>query len=363
MTERIYLYVGTYTRPAPYLEDTNGEGIYVYNFDSMTGELSFVSLTEHIDNPSFLAIDPQKRHLYAASEVWLWPEGRLSAFEIDQDSGELSYLNVQPTRGAITAYVSVEQSGRMALLANFWTSSVVTFPINDDGSLEPVQARVLHEGSGSIPGRQDAPHPHFIAPDPQNRYAIVADLGIDKVLVYRTDLEARALMPSAASTLELEPGAGPRHVAFHPNGEYAYVIKEMNSTISALAYNASEGNLELLQTVPALPDDFDGESHCADIHVSPSGRFLYGSNRGHDSLVIYEIDEGTGKLNYVGHQSTLGRTPRNFTFDPTGDFLLVGNQDSDSIVTFRVNQDTGLLEQAGPIAEVPTPVCLKMITL
>ena len=362
MAEKIILYAGTYTRPSPYLEATNGKGIYVYEFDVQSGKLSFASVTEHIDCPSYLAIDPKKQHLYATSEVWLWPEGRLTAFEIDPDSGALQYLNVQPTGGSITAYVSVDQTDGLALLVNYWSGSVAAFPLSDDGRLKPYRTFIQHVGTGPNPERQEGPHPHLIVADPTNRYAIVPDLGMDKVLVYAIDVEAQQLSPAPVSELALESGSGPRHFEFHPNGQYAYVIKELNSTISALAWDSANGRFELLQTVPALPSDFDGISHCADLHITPDGRFVYGSNRGHDSLVIYRIDADTGKLDYVGHQSTLGRTPRSFTIDPTGAYVLVANQDSDNVVVFRIDPNTGLLHETS-VVDVPTPACLKMIAL
>jgi 6-phosphogluconolactonase len=364
MAQKTLLYVGTYTRPAPYLASTNGKGIYVYSLNRDTGELTYLSEIEGIDNPSFLAIDPQKRHLYATSEVWGWHEGLVTAFKIDPETGALSYLNKQSTLGSITAYVTVESTNRYLLLVNYWDrQSVAMFPIQADGSLAPASFSVEHTEPGAKvdPARQDKSHAHCIVPDPTNTYAMVADLGLDKIMIYRMDLEAGKLIPHTPPFLKMNPGAGPRHFVFHPSGKFAYVIEELASSIAALAYDSTKGTLEWLQSVPALPEGFDGHSHCSDIQVTPDGRFLYGGNRGHDSLVIYAIDPSSGKLSYVGHQSTLGQTPRNFAIDPTGTFLLAANQDSDTIVTFRIDRETGLLHETGFVAEVPTPVCLKMI--
>lgn len=361
---RTLLYVGTYTRPAPYLSTTNGQGIYVYSVDPANGALTYLSEAQGIDSPSYLEIDHHNRCLYAVSEVWGWEEGLCSAYRIDVQTGALSYINKQPTQGGINAYVSIDKTDHYVLAVNYWNGkSVVVFPIREDGGLAPLSDAVQHHGSGPVAARQDRSHAHCAVPDPTNKFVFVADLGIDKIMIYKLDLENGKLIPNDIPSLDLASGAGPRHFVFHPNGQFAYVIQELNSTISAMSYDSTRGALELLQTVPALPEGYTGDSHCADLHVAPSGKFLYGSNRGHDSIVIYAIDENTGRLSYVGHQSTKGKTPRNFAIDPTGAFLLAANQDSDTIVTFRIDPQTGLLAETGNIAPVPTPVCLKMIQI
>ena len=357
-----YLYVGTYTRPAPYLAATNGKGLYVFRFDSTTGELTFASETTGIDNPSYLAIDPRQRFLYANTEVWEWPEGLVSAYAIDPASGGLTYLNKQSSLGWLAAYATVEKSGRWLALVNYMTGNVVLFPLRPDGKLGEAADVAQHSGSGPDPARQERPHTHCVVIDPDNRFAIVTDLGIDQIICYRLDAENGKLVRSGECALP--PGSGPRHFVFHPSGRFAYVINELSSTLGALAYNRSSGALELLQLVPALPEGHDiHSSHCADIQVHPSGRFLYGSNRGHDSIVIYAIDEQSGRLTYVGHQPTGGKTPRNFAIDPSGAFLLAANQDSDNIVTFRVDAHTGKLSPTGFVAQCPTPACLKFAVL
>jgi 6-phosphogluconolactonase len=268
-------------------------------------------------------------------------------------------LNQQSSEGAGPCYVSVEKTGKFLLVANYGQGSAAMLPIQPDGRLAPASDVIQHRGSGIDPGRQEGPHLHSILPDPANRYAFAQDLGIDKVMIYRMDLERGKL--ALHSETPVKPGAGPRHFVFHPTGGFAYLINELDSTIIAYAWDADRGALKELQTANALPDGFKGQSTCADIHVSQSGRFLYGSNRGHDSIVIYAIDERTGALKLVGHEPTWGRTPRGFDIDPTGAFLLTANQESHTIVTFRIDKRTGKLALTDHVAEVPSPVCVKMV--
>jgi 6-phosphogluconolactonase len=361
MSSTTYLYVGTYTRPAPYLEETNGEGIYVFRFDPATGALTKSSETSGIDNPSYLNINASKRHLYAISEVLKWPEGLISAYAIDPDTGELTYLNKQSSMGCLACYVTVDATDRYAVLSNYMQGNIAMYPLRPDGKLGEASHVVQHEGRGVDPARQEGPHAHSIVIAPGTSYATVCDLGIDEIITYKLDLDNGRFIFNDA--LKLPDGSGPRHFVFHPSGRYAYAICELSSQLLALSFDPAAGKLKLLQTVPALPDDFDGHSHCADIHLHPSGKFLYGSNRGHDSIVIYAVDQATGRLSYVGHESTRGRTPRNFTLDPTGQYLLAANQDSDAIVTFRIDQTTGKLQPTGHVTDCPTPVALKMVVL
>jgi len=349
------VYVGTYTHKGA------SEGIYIYRLEMATGALTLAGVAGGVQNPSFLALDPQRRYLYAVNETMEFagqPGGGISAFAVDAQTGALTFINSQRTHGGAPCHVSVDQTGRFVYVANYMGGNAAAFLVRAGGGLQPASAVVQHAGSGVNPHRQEGPHAHSITLDPTNRFAFVADLGIDRVMVYRLDLEGGTLPPHTAPSVEVEAGAGPRHMAFHPNGRYAYLITEMGNTIVAFAYDAAQGTLDALQTVPALPDDFTGLSHCADIHVTPSGKFLYGSNRGHDSLVIYAIDAETGLLAYVGHAPTLGKTPRNFAIDPTGTYLFAANQDSDSIVTFRIDPQTGKLTPTGQVTEVPMPVCV-----
>ena len=351
------VYVGTYT-------GGKSEGIYVYRMDSASGALELASKATGIENPSFLAIAPGKRSLYAVAEVGGSsgrPGGAVSAYSIAPGSGQLTYLNQQPTLGDGPCHLSVDHTGKYVLVANYGSGSLCVLPIESDGRLGESTDFVQHEGSSVDPQRQEGPHAHSITIDAANRFAFAPDLGIDKVMIYRLDLTRGKLVPSDQRFAQIRAGAGPRHFDFHPGGGYAYVINELDSTVTAFAYDGSNGSLRQLQTVSTLPEDFEGTSHTADVHVAPSGRFLYGSNRGHDSIAVFAIDESTGELSFVDREPTQGETPRNFAIDPTGAFLLAANQRTDNIVTFRIDQQSGRLESTGHVAEVPTPVCLKFL--
>ena len=356
-TNSYFLYIGTYTKGA-------SEGIYVYRFDASTGSMEHLSTTTGVEDPSFLAIGPDGRNLYSVGEVGGGPgqpTGAVHAFSIDQTTGELAHLNYQSSRGEGPCHVGVDQTGRYVLAANYRSGSVAMLPIRDDGSLGEATGFVQHEGSSVNTDRQEGPHAHSIIVDPANRYAFAPDLGTDRVMVYQLDLDQGRLVPNDEPWAPTASGAGPRHFDFHPSRKYAYVIDELDSTFTAYAYDEASGALTQLQSLSTLPKDFAGTSYCADVHVHPSGRFIYGSNRGHDSIVVCGIEEDTGKLKYLGCESTQGKTPRNFALDPTGAYLLAANQDSDSVVTFRVDQETGRLEPTGFVAQVPTPVCLKLV--
>ena len=351
----LMVYVGTYTRKGAL-------GIYIYRMDLSLGELSLARVVEGMVEPSFLVTDPERRYLYAVNEIPASSGGGfVSAFAIDADTGGLTYLNQQPSQGGLPCHVSVDATGQFVLATNYGTGSVVVYPILDGGGLGEASDFVQHEGSSIDPRKQVGPHAHSINIDPTNRYAFVADLGLDRVMCYELDLTRGKLVPNAVPWNQVEAGSGPRHFTFHPNGRLAYLINELNATMIAFAYDATRGTLMELQTVPTLPKDYTGRNWCADVHVTPSGRFLYGSNRVHDSIVIFEIDQDTGRLTFVGHEPTQGKTPRNFAIDPTGRFLLAANQDSDTIVVFRIDQDTGRLQATGHIVEVPAPVCLEMV--
>lgn len=357
--KEVFLYVGTYT-------SGKSEGIYVYRMDLSSGALKFTSAVKGVVNPSFLAFGPRQRYLYAVSEVSRFsnkPGGAVSAFRIDPKTGELTYLNQQPSGGASPCHLSVEKNGNFVVVANYTGGNVSVLPIEDDGRLGKVSDVVQHQGSSVNPQRQQGPHPHSVNVDAANRYVFVPDLGLDKIMIYKLDFTHGKLKPNDEPWAQVKAGAGPRHFAFHPNGRYAYVINELNSTLTAFAYDEKHGKLREVETVSTLPEDFKGSNHCADVHVSASGKFIYGSNRGHDSIVIFAIDEGTGTLTYVGHEPTQGKTPRNFAIAPTGTFIVAANQNSDRIVTFRINQRTGRLLPTGHVAEVPRPVCLKMIPI
>ncbi len=359
------VYVGTYTKGQG-AGRPQSEGIYVYRMDATTGALTHAHTTPGVVNPSFLTLAPSRRFLYAVNEVQD-AEGKsgggVSAFAVDAATGVLTYLNQQSTNGADPCHVSVDHAGAYLLVANYGSGSVAMFPTQADGRLGSASDFVQHQGSSVNPRRQQGPHAHSITPDPGNRYALAADLGLDKVLVYRLDATPGKLIPNSPPSASVAPGAGPRHLAFHPNGRLVYLINEIGSTVTVFGYDAGSGGLRELQTLSTLPADFTGTSHCADIHVAPNGRYVYGSNRGHDSLAIFAVDSTTGALTAVGHAPTGGRTPRNFAIDPTGAFVLAANQNSDTIVTFRINQETGALTPTGAVAQVPSPVCIQFAPL
>ena len=357
-SNEILVYVGTYTK-------TTSKGIYRYRLDVSSGALEYLGVASGHEEPSFLAIDPEQRFLYAVNETDSYQgesSGAVSAFAIAPASGgELTFLNKQPSRGAGPCHLSVDASGRYVLVANYSGGSVAMLPIQGDGSLGPACDFVQHLGGSGATERQHRPHGHSITPSPDNRFAFAADLGLDQILVYQLDLEEGRLRSSAPPFVQLQPGAGPRHFAFHPKGRYAYGINEIDNTFSAFNFDAERGALEEFQVVSTLPADFAGTSHTADVHVHPSGKFLYGSNRGHESIVICAIDEASGRLTAVGHEPTQGEQPRNFAIDPTGTLLFAANMKTENIVSYWIDQETGSLDPTGLVTEVPTPVCLKMI--
>jgi len=355
--KELLVYVGTYT-------SGDSEGIYVCRLDLSSGKLTLIKTVKDLVNPCFLAIDSQYSYLYSIDEVRKSDDSRrgaVSAFSINRKTGDLTFINKQPVKGPAPCHLTVDKTGKFVLTANYNGGFISVFPIISGGRLGTMTDFVQHHGSGPNPTRQKEPHAHSINMDPSNRYAFAADLGIDKIMIYRLDLDEGKLLPNEQPWVQVKAGAGPRHFTFHPNGKYAYVINELNSTITAFLYDETQGTLKEIHTVSTLPEDFTGNNSCADIHVSPSGKFIYGSNRGHDSIVIFAIDEETGKLTYIDNEPTRGKTPRNFAIDPTGTFLLAENQRSNNIVTFRIDRQTGKLISTGHIIEIPSPVCIKMI--
>ena len=352
------VYIGTYT-------NGKSEGIYLYKLDSNTGELTQINVTSVKDNPSYLTLDPQKRYLYAVNEIGNYQakkSGAVSAFAVDQKSGKLTLLNQQPSLGGAPCYITIDKKGKYVLVANYSGGNVALFPVGTGGKLEASASMHQHSGNSIDEKRQKEPHAHCIVLDPENKFAFAADLGIDKIMIYRFDANTGKLTPNQPAFASVKPGAGPRHFTFHPNGKHAFVINELDSTVTAFTYDASKGSLTAIHTLSTLPKDFSGESYCADVHVSPDGRFVYGSNRGHDSIVVFGFNQKDGKLTHIQNVSTGGKWPRNFTLDPSGKILLVANQNTDSIVTFKIDSKTGKLTPTGKVAQVPAPVCLKVVT-
>ncbi|MEX0678643.1 MAG: lactonase family protein [Pirellulales bacterium] len=353
------VYVGTYT-------GGKSEGIYAYRLDLESGKCTPLGLAAEVKNPSFLAVHPNKKFLYAVSEISDLdgkPTGGVTAFAIDAASGKLKRLNQQSSQGAGPCHLIVDRSGRTVMVANYGGGSIASLPIAEDGSVRPAASAIQHQGKSVNPQRQEGPHAHSINVDPANRFAVAADLGLDKLLVYRLDPSTSQLVPHDPAYATVKPGSGPRHFAFHPTSKFAYVINEIACTVTAFAYDPSRGELAQLETVSTLPE---GETvrpgySTAEVQVHPSGRFVYGSNRGHDSITVFAVDPSRGTLRFAQNESTQGKTPRGFGIDPSGRFLLAGNQDSDTITIFRIDDKTGRLLPTGEKLAVGSPVCVKFV--
>ena len=355
--DKLIVYIGTYTTG-------KSKGIYIYQMDTTTGKLTAAGNGPETANPSFIAIAPSHKFLYAANEISDYNgthDGAVTAFAIAPKTGSLTLLNQQPSRGAGPCFVSIDSKGKNVLVANYGSGTVASLPVSADGKLGAATATVDHTGLGPNAARQEGPHAHSINLDKANHYAFAADLGLDKIFIYRFDSGKGSLTPNTPPSVSLPPGSGPRHFAFHPNGHFAYIINELKSTVTAFDYDKQQGTLKEMQTLTTLPENFTGDNTTAEVQVHPSGKFLYGSNRGNNSIVIYAIDPATGKLTLIGHESTQGKTPRNFGIDPTGNYLLAANQDTDNVVVFHIDAQTGKLKPTGQTLDIPSPVCVKFL--
>src|SRR5437016_3208767 len=346
------LYVGTYT------VGTRSEGIYLVRMDRRSGKLQRIGSVDAGPNPSFLAIHPNRRVLYAVNEL---EKGAVSAFAIAKDTRALTRLNEQPSGGGAPCFVSVDKSGRVALVANYAGGSLALLPIQANGALAPAAHVVQHTGKGPNAERQAAPHAHCILADPSNRFALAADLGADRVFVYHLDLEGRSLRHIEEGDAVMRAGAGPRHIAFHPTLPLVFVANELDSTVATLRFDAERGALSPLDTRSTVPAGWTGTNYPADIHVASTGRSLYVSNRGHNSIAVFSVAESTGALVLAQVVSTEGDWPRNFSMDPTGRWLLVANQRSDSVVVFGRDPDNGRLTSTRQRIAIPSPVCLRFL--
>lgn len=346
------VYVGTYTKG-------ESKGIYGFRFQAGTGKMEPLGLMGETPNPSFVAIHPNRRYLYAVGEGG--KEGTVSAFAIEPGTGKLTFLNKVSSRGGGPCFVKVDATGKNVLVTNYNTGSVAVLPLKDDGSLAESSAFIQHTGSSVNPARQKGPHAHSVNLSPDNRFAIVADLGLDRIFVYRFDAAKGSLTPNDPPYVAIKPGSGPRHFAFHPNGRFAYALSEMAGTVTAFRYDAKRGVLTEIETVSNLPKDFTGSNISAEVQVHPSGKFLYASNRGHDSIAVFAIDQRKGTLTPIEHVSTQGKFPRNFAIDPTGSYLVAANQNSNNIVVFRIDAKTGRLTPTGQTFEVSSPVCVRFM--
>lgn len=355
------LFVGTYTNTK-----AGSKGIYVYRYNATTGELTALGVTAETANPSYLAVDPTYRFLYAVNEIQDYKgqkSGAVTAFAIDRKTGKLTKVNEVASRGEDPCYISLDKTGKYVLVANYTSGNIAVFPVQKDGSLGEATAFVQHHGKGENKERQEGPHAHFIRTTADNRFAIVSDLGLDKILVYRFDAGNGSLTPNDPPAADLPPGSGPRHVAFSPNNKFAYSVNELKSTVTAFTFEAARGVLKPFQTLSTLPQDFSGQNDTAEIHVHPNGKFAYASNRGHDSIAQFSVNQKTGELMLVHNFPIGGKTPRDFELDPTGKYLIVAGQDSNNIVVFRIDATTGGLQRTGTTVDVPSPVGLTFVPM
>ena len=346
---------GSYSTP-------DKESVHLFQLNLQDGSLKKLNAVDGLSNPSFLKIHPNGKYLYTVNEVSTFDgkkSGGVTAFALDVNGGKLNKINQQPSGDTGPCHLTVDATGKYVLVAHYGGGSTSVLPIKIDGSVGAVVSQIKHTGS-SVHSRQKAPHAHAVHVGPNNKFAFAPDLGIDKVLVFSFDEKTGAIAETKFDGAKLEPGSGPRHFGFHPDGKFAYVINEIKQTVTALRYKATRGRLRTLHTLSTVPHPVDGNS-TAEVLVHPTGQFLYGSNRGHNSIAMFRINEKNGKLTALGHEPTRGSTPRNFGIDPTGQFLLAANQQSDNVVVFRINQDTGKLKFTGNEIKLSKPVCVRMI--
>jgi len=348
------VYIGTYTGP-------KSQGIYVYKLAAATGKLTPLGLAAESTSPAFLALHPNHRYLYAVNEIAKYEgqkSGSVSAFSIDHKTGKLTLLNIVASGDPGPCHLTVDQTGKYVLVANYGVGSVAAFQILADGRLGKATAFLPHTGHSVDPKRQEAPHAHSIYVSPDNRFVVSADLGTDQVYVYRFDATKGTLAPNDPPSAAVPPGTGPRHFAFDPKGKFAYAIEEMGSSLTAFSYDAARGVLAPLETIKTVPTDYKGYNDCAELYIHPSGKFLYGSNRGHDSITVFALDAVKGTPTPIQYAPTGGKTPRSFGIDPTGSYLIAANQDSNTLVVFRIDAKTGRLAPTGQNEDVQSPICV-----
>lgn len=353
-------FVGTYTE-----QGSQSKGIYSYRYDAATHEVTPLGLAAETTNPSFVAVSPNGKFLYAVNELGNYKgpnSGGVSAFSIDHSNGKLTFLNEVQSRGAGPCYISVDKTGKWVLVANYDGGSVAVFPVQADGKLGEASSFLQHTGHGANPQRQEAPHAHSIDLSPDNRFAFVDDLGLDELLVYKFDSAKGTLTPNDPPYAKVDPGSGPRHFALAPSGKFAYVVSEIKGTVTVFSVDLSKGALHKLQAVSTLPDGFKGDIEDAEVAVHPSGKFLYASNRGDgNSIAVFSIDPSKGTLTRIDITPTQGKAPRHFAIDPTGTRLFAENMSSNNIVEFQIDQKTGKLTPTGKTLEIGQPVCLKFV--
>jgi len=350
------LLIGTYTR--------GSGGIHLVEMDDHTGALEYRHLAAECVNPSFLVVSPDRKSVFTVHETADYKganTGSVGAFCCDPITGKLTLRNTQSSHGSYPCHITISKSGKHVLVANYGSGTLAVLPVLHEGSLADASCIIQHHGSSVNSSRQEGPHAHSVNLDASNRFALACDLGTDQILIYRFDGTHGALTPSKPAAVAARPGAGPRHLAFHPNGRIAYVINELDSTIAAYRYASADGSLALIDTVSTLPTGFSGASTTAEVVVHPAGKWVYGSNRGHDSIAVFAVNPGSGALRPVGHVSTEGKTPRNFVCHPSGSFLVVGNQESDTLIVFQIDLRTGIPRPTQHRVSVPQPVCVRFL--
>ena len=361
-SDKQLVYIGTYTHSGGD-ETGRSEGIYIGEFDPSNGSLAIRGAVQGVVDPSFLAISQDRRRLFAVNESAQSPDdpqGGVSAFAVDPATAQPAFLNKQSSHGEAPCYIMLDASERWAFVTNYTSGTVAVYPVGEDGRLGAASDVIQNQGHSVVAGRQELAHAHCIRFDPSGRFVLVADLGLDQILVFRFDADEGVLIPHDPPHVSAAPGAGPRHLEFHPNGRFLYVTNELNSTVSAYAWDSARGVLAHVQAISSLPHPVEGNS-MADLHATRDGRFLYASNRGHDSIAIYAIAPEAGTLTTVEYAPTGGRTPRNFALDLTDQYLLAANQDGDTVAIFRRDADSGRLTQVGAPVSIPSPVCVKLV--
>ena len=350
------VFFGTYTAKV-------SKGIHAYRFDPQTGKLTAIGTVAEAPNPSFLAVSPDRKFLYAVN--WRGsdtvPGNTVSAYALDTASGKLTFLNKSPSKGAAPTHLALDETGKMLITVNYDSGGVTSYQVGKDGRLSDPVSFDQHQGSSVVKQRQEGPHAHAVVFSADNRFALVADLGLDEIFSYRVNPAKGSFEANTPPFTKTTPGAGPRHLAFHPNRKYLYANNEINSTVTAYAYNEQAGTLKEIQTLTTLPPDFKESNSTAEIQIDRAGKFLYVSNRGHDSIAVFAINGTDGRLTPVEHVSTQGKTPRNFSLDPTGGYLFAANENSDTVVVFRVEGGTGRLTPTGQTLGVPSPSCVLFV--
>ena len=353
---QFWVYIGTSTHPP-----SKSKGIYLYQLDAASGTITDKGLASEIGDPGWQKITPDGKFLYTVATAEKHRQSIVAAYRIDSQTGALKWLNQQATRGEDSTHLDVDPSRSLAVVANYSSGDLSVMPINPDGSVAAPTAVIKHSGSSVDPDRQTHPYVHSCNIDPSGKYMLACDLGVDKIYIYRLDPASRSLSDANPPTVSVAPGSGPRHLSFHPNGKFAYLVTEMGGTVAAYSWDSTSGQLRALQTVSTLPPAFLGYNKSAEVRILPNGKFLYASNRGPDDLAIFAIDPTQGTLKLLGFQPTGGKGPRDFAIDPTGNFLFAANQDSDSVTVFRVNADTGMLTSMNAALKVPVPICVTFL--